>query len=121
MSNKENAINFFKMLFQNKVREAYDKFIAPDFIHHNPWFKGDRESLMLGMEEAHSANPESKLTVKHVLEDGDFVTTHSHVKHNENQEFAAIHIFKFKNGKVVELWDSAFQIEKNSPNENGPF
>ena len=121
MTNKEIAVNFFSMLFQNKVREAYDKYIATDFIHHNQWFAGDRESLLLAMEEAHASTPDATIDIKHVFEDGDFVTTLSHVTHTPDLSFAATHIMKFKNNKVVEMWDVVMQIEKESPNKNGPF
>ncbi len=121
MSNKESVLSFFQLLFQQKVREAYDKHMANDFIHHNFWFKGDRESLMVAMEEAHVAMPQSTIKVHHIFEDGDFVITHSHVKHSEDMQFAASHIFRFKNGKVAELWDVPCQIPANSPNQHGPF
>lgn len=121
MTNKESVVHFFEMLFQQRVREAYECYIAADFIHHNFWFKGDRESLMLAMEEAHKSMPNSAIKVHHVFEDGDFVITHSHVKHSEEMQFSATHIFRFKNGKVVELWDTPCQIPADSPNKNGPF
>ena len=34
---------------------------------------------------------------------------------------AVVHIFKFSNGRIVELWDLGQEIAKDSPNENGPF
>jgi len=34
---------------------------------------------------------------------------------------AVVHIFRFENGKVVELWDLGQQMIKDSPNENGLF
>src|SRR4030095_5944076 len=58
---------------------AYDKFIAPNFIHHNQYFKGDRESLMKAMEEAHKKSPNQSIEVKHVYQDGNTVITHSQV------------------------------------------
>lgn len=121
MAKKELVTDFLKMLFENKVREAYAKHISADFIHHNQWFKGDRESLMLAMEEAHNANPHATISIKQILEENDFVMTHSHVVHGPNMEYAAMHIFRIKGDKIVELWDSPVQIDKNSPNKNGPF
>ena len=35
MNRKILAIEFLKLAGTGKVREAYDRFIAPDFIHHN--------------------------------------------------------------------------------------
>jgi predicted SnoaL-like aldol condensation-catalyzing enzyme len=122
MSNRESAVSFLKMVAQRDVRGAYEKFIAPDFIHHNQYFKGDRQSLLEAMEEANRANPNKVLDVKQVFEDGDTVITHSHVRQNPSGiGGAVVHIFRFKNGRVVELWDLGQAIEKDSPNENGMF
>lgn len=118
---KEVASSFFKMLFEQKVFEAYEKYISSDFIHHNQWFPGDRNSLMNAMAQAHKDNPHSKISFKHILEDGDFVVIHSHVEHNVDLAFSAIHILKFNNDKIIEMWDSATQIDKNSANKNGLF
>jgi predicted SnoaL-like aldol condensation-catalyzing enzyme len=122
MSNKELAIGFLHTVVANKVREAYEKFIAADFIHHNQYFKGDRQSLMLAMEEAHRENPNTKITIEQVFEDGDRVVIHSLVKHQpEDMGFAVVHIFRFHDQQIVELWDLAQAIIENSPNENGLF
>jgi hypothetical protein len=58
---KEMAVSFLKMAGSGKVREAYERFIAPDFIHHNQYLKGDRESLMLAMEEASRRSPNKSI------------------------------------------------------------
>lgn len=38
MNNKDAAVTFFKMVCDHQVKEAYDKFIAPNFKHHNSWW-----------------------------------------------------------------------------------
>ena len=122
MSNKEFAITFLNMVAAKKIKEAYDKCIAPNFIHHNQYFKGDRQSLMAAMEEASNKNPDMILEVKRAFEDGNTVITHSHVKQNVNDtEAAVVHIFRFEAGRIVELWDLGQQIAKDSPNRNGAF
>ena len=123
MSPKESAISFLKMASSGDVRAAYEKFIAPDFIHHNQYFQGDRESLMLAMEEAAQKSPNKAIDVRHVYEAGNKVITHSLITRQNPAEpaIAVVHIFRFKNGRVVELWDLGQPILKDSPNRNGPF
>jgi predicted SnoaL-like aldol condensation-catalyzing enzyme len=123
MSPKEMAVSFLKMAGSGSVREAYEKFIAADFIHHNQYFKGDRESLMLAMEEAARKSPNKSIDIKHVYEAGDTVITHSHVTRQDPADpgIAVVHIFRFKNGLVAELWDLGQPMMKDSPNENGMF
>lgn len=120
MSNKEKAISFLKMAGFGDVQTAYDQFIATDFIHHNQYFKGDRNSLLQAMKQAHEKNPNKVIEIKKAYEDGDTVITHSLVVQG-GMEIAVVHIFKFKNQKVVELWDLGQVLDKASPNENGAF
>ena len=56
-SHREIAISVLKLAASGKVREAYSKYVSPNLKHHNPYFRGDRESLMLGMEENATKNP----------------------------------------------------------------
>ncbi len=63
MSNKESAISFLKIAGGGNVKEAYEKFIATAFIHHNQYFKGDRQALMTGMQEAHKTSPNKLIDV----------------------------------------------------------
>ena len=48
---REIAISFLKLAASGKARDAYTRYVGPDFRHHNPFFRGDCESLMLAMEE----------------------------------------------------------------------
>lgn len=120
MSNKDVAISFLKMTGSGEVNSAYDKYVASDFIHHNQYFKGDRESLMNAMIEAHKKNPNKSIEIKYSYCDGSTVITHSLVCKQEIN-IAVIHIFRIEGGKIKELWDLGQPIDKKSPNENGLF
>jgi predicted SnoaL-like aldol condensation-catalyzing enzyme len=121
-SQKDAAVSFLRLVASGAVRAAFDQFVSSSFRHHNVYFRGDRESLMRAMEENAAKSPNTTLDVKHVLEDGDFVVVHSHVKPNPADLGAAlVHIFRFAGGRVVEAWDVGQPIPKDSPNENGMF
>lgn len=120
MTNKEITLSFLKMAGSGEVRSAYDKFIAVNFIHHNQYFKGDRGTLLKGMEEAHLKSPNKSIDIKKIYEDGNTVITHSLVQ-KENMSIAVVHIVRIEKGKIVELWDLGQAIDTNSPNENGMF
>jgi predicted SnoaL-like aldol condensation-catalyzing enzyme len=120
MSYKKSAVSFLKLAAFGNVQEAYEKFISPDFIHHNQYFKGDRQSLMDAMAAADKTSPNKSFEIKHIYEDGNTVITHSLVQ-KEDMEIAVVHIFRFEGEKVVELWDVGQIIDTNSPNENGLF
>lgn len=115
-------MSFLRLVASGKVREAYRSHIGPGFRHHNPFFRGDADSLMLAMEENAEKNPQKILEVKRALEEGDFVMVHSHVKQNPGDSgVAVVHIFRFQDGRIVEFWDLGQAIPENSPNENGMF
>lgn len=122
LSFKEKAVSFLRLVASGKVREAYSSHIGPGFRHHNPFFRGDADSLMLAMDESAVKNPQKILEIKRALGEGDIVMVHSHVKQNpEDRGGAVVHIFRFQDGRIVELWDVGQAIPENSPNENGMF
>ena len=121
-THKGIATSFLQMVASGQIREAYEKFVSPDFRHHNAYFKGDRESLMVAMEEAQRTDPMKTLDVKMALADGDRVAVFSHAKQNsQDRGVAVVHIFRFEGNRIVELWDVGQLISEDSPNENGPF
>src|SRR5215510_4045385 len=120
--NKDAAIAFLKLASSGKVRDAYSKFVGTGFKHHNPFFEGSAESLMAGMEENARQNPDKVLEVKRAIAEGDFVVVHSHVKQNPSDPgVAVVHIFRFANGRIVELWDLGQPLQAKSPNQYGMF
>ncbi|PJZ58427.1 nuclear transport factor 2 family protein [Leptospira barantonii] len=123
MTNKKKATSFLEMAGSGNVQAAYDQFIANNFIHHNQYFKGDRNSLLTAMEEAHKASPNKRIEIKQCFEEGDTVITHSLVvrQNSEEPNIAVVHIFRFEGDKVAELWDLGQLLTKDSPNENGAF
>lgn len=119
---KEAAVSFLKMASSGKVREAYQFFVGAGFRHHNPYFEGSADALMAGMEENAHQYPEKALDVKRTVAEGDFVAVHAHVRHQPDElGFATIHIFRFENGRIVELWDLGQPVLEDSPNQYGMF
>ena len=119
---KQAAVSFLKLAASGNVNEAYGNYLSMNFRHHNPYFKGDAESLKTGMAEAHEKFPETTLEVQHVLEEGDLVAVHSRVRHSsDTPEIAVVHLFRFEGSRVAELWDIGIEAPKDSPNENGMF
>ena len=119
----EAAKSFLEMAGTGKVQEAYDQYVSPSFIHHNQYFKGDRQSLLRAMQDASKASPNKSVQVRHTYEDDNTVITHSLVTREDPQapQIAVVHIFRFEQDRIVELWDLAQPLSKESPNQNGPF
>jgi predicted SnoaL-like aldol condensation-catalyzing enzyme len=119
---KQAAVEFLRMSASGKIRDAYARFVAPGFRHHNPFFRGDADSLMRGMEENAVDHPSKVLEVQRAVQEGDLVAVHSRVKLKPGDLGAALaHIFRFQDGKVVELWDIGQPVPQDSPNQYGMF
>lgn len=121
-SDIETATAFLTMCAAGHVQEAYAAHVSDDFRHHNAYFPSDRESLLRGMEESAKSQPNKSFTVKQTLESGDRVATLSHVRlENSDIDIAVVHILRFENGRISEMWDIGQQIPKDSPNALGMF
>jgi predicted SnoaL-like aldol condensation-catalyzing enzyme len=119
---KEAAMDFLRLVASGKIREAYRKHIGTEFRHHNAYFRGDAESLMTAMEENAAKNPNKVLEIQRALQDGEFVAVHSRVRQHPGDPGAAVvHIFRFKENRIAELWDVEQAVPENSPNEYGMF
>ncbi|MBF4493265.1 nuclear transport factor 2 family protein [Flavobacterium sp. JLP] len=122
MTKKYIAQDFLKLAAKGHSHEAFRLYIGENFKHHNAYFKGDAQTLMLAMEESSRKNPNKTFEIHHALRDGDLVAVHSHVKQNSNDLGAAVvHIFRFEADKIVELWDLGQPIPAEKINENGMF
>lgn len=121
MNKKDIATSFLRLASSGKVRKAYEKYIHPQFRHHNAYFRGDRESLLKGMEENAQEFPNKMYETLRTLEDGDLVAVHGKVKLSPDSQWSVIHIFRFQDDKIIELWEASQEVLKDSPNTNGVF
>lgn len=123
MTKKEIAQDFLKLASSGQPKKAFELYVAYNFKHHNAYYKGDRQTLMLAMEEAHIQSPNKVFEMQRALEDGNLVAVHSRVEQaGENGWVGAVmHIFRFENDKIVELWDFGQAVPEEQINENGMF
>jgi len=122
MTKKEIAKEFLELASKGQSRKAFELYVSEDFKHHNAYFKGDGHALMTAMEENGRKNPDKIFEMQRALEDGNLVAVHSRVRRNpEDLGAAVMHIFRFDNNKIAELWDFGQAVSENMINENGMF
>ncbi|RZJ55028.1 MAG: nuclear transport factor 2 family protein [Flavobacterium sp.] len=122
MTRKYIAKDFLKLAAKGHSHEAFRLYVGKNFKHHNVYFKGDANTLMLAMDEAARINPNKVIEIHHAIGDKDFVAIHSHVKQNSTDlGVAVVHIFRFEESKIVELWDLGQAVPSKIVNENGMF
>jgi predicted SnoaL-like aldol condensation-catalyzing enzyme len=120
MNRKAIAESFLKLVSSGRVHEAYEAWVHPEFRHHNAYFRGDRESLLVGMEESSREFPDKSYETLRALEEGELVAIHGKVTLGDSQ-WSVIHIFRFRDDKIIEEWEASQQVIEDSPNENGIF
>jgi predicted SnoaL-like aldol condensation-catalyzing enzyme len=121
-ASKVAATNFLKMAASGRAQEAFRQYAAETFVHHNPHFLHTAQALMTAMDENARQNPGKRLDILRVIEQDDLVAVHSRVQHSPADRGAAlVHIFRFEDGRIVELWDIAQLVQDDMKNEKGMF
>ena len=119
---KEIGKEFLTLCAAGNSRDAFKLYAHKNFKHHNAFFKGDADSLMIAMEESSKANSNRVFDIKHIIMDGDLVAYHSYLKQTQSDVgLAVVHILKFSDNKIIEMWDMHQLIPENMVNENGMF
>jgi predicted SnoaL-like aldol condensation-catalyzing enzyme len=122
ISHKAAAVSFLQLASSGRVQEAYRLYIAAKCFHHNPYFPGQMDALMTAMEENARQNPDKVIDIQRTLQDGDLVAVHARVRLKPGDlGVATVHIFRFENDRIVEMWDVGQAVPETSLNSNGMF
>ena len=121
-TNKAAAVDFLQLVVAGRIDEAYEKYVDMEGKHHNAYFPAGFPALKKAMKENQVQFPLKVFTVKHTLGDNDLVAVHSHtVLRSGELEFAVVHLFRFREAKIVEMWDMGQQVPADLPNQDGMF
>ncbi len=121
-SYKNAAVDFLELVSAGRIDEAYDKYVDMKGRHHNPSVRAGLPALKEAMAENQAQFPLKWFIVMDVVGEGDRVAVFSHtVLAPLEGEFAVMHLFRFRDGKIVELWDWAQPVPAESINRDGMF
>jgi predicted SnoaL-like aldol condensation-catalyzing enzyme len=121
-THKEEAVDFLNLVVAGNIEEAFESYVNMHGRHHNVYYASDFLSLKQGMIENQGQFPSKRLMVKNVLGDGNLVAVHSNLIMKEGEPgVSVVHMFRFDNGKIVEMWDVGQVLPVNSPNMIGAF
>jgi len=93
---------------QKQVRKAYEVYVAPDLVQHNPNIADGRDAAIAELEGL-LKNPAAHFDVKHVLVDGDMAAVQFRGSLGGDMGANVTEWFRLKDGRIVEHWDT-FQI-----------
>ena len=105
-----------------KVRVAFETWVDPGYIQHNPMAASGRDAAIAFLEPFFAHNPGVHYSIKRIIADGDLVAVHSHgAMAAEDRGMAVVDILRVKDCKVVEHWDVVQLVPEKSANSNGMF
>ena len=119
---KDAAIDFLRLTAAGQVDEAFARYAAPTFRHHNPWFASDAATIQAGMRLNAASFPQMTFEVQRALADADLVAVHSRARMTPGMpNIAIVHILRFEDGKIAEMWDIGQPEPSPMANELGMF
>lgn len=123
LSTRQVAEGFIPLFYdQGKVREAYETWVHPDYVQHNPHAQNGREAAIAFLEPIYANNPNHRMTVYRVIVEDDMIAVHLHGQSGpEDRGSAAVDFLRVDNCKIVEHWDVTQPVPAQAMNDNGMF
>lgn len=120
--NRALVTDFARLFYADRnVRAAFERYVAADYIQHNPAILDGREAAIAMLEPKFSA-PGASFEVKRILVDGDMAMIHLRGRPSpDNPGGAVADIYRLQDGKIVEHWDVLQPIQPNTVNPHPYF
>ena len=120
---KEVVTQFMTKFYVDKqVREAFETWVEPGYIQHNPMAQTGRDAAIAFLEPFFKSHPDINYSIKRVIADGNLVAVHSHAVFNPGERgLAIVDILRVDGCKIAEHWDVAQPVPETTANDNGMF
>ena len=130
-AHKDIAVEFLSLIGLGRPKKGL-RFFAPECKTHNPYVLGGMDALIDAMVAVQKEGAKAilegskadfKLIIRRVLADRDLVAVHTQLSSSRPSEggLRQVHLFRFREGKIVEYWDITQQVPENAPNAAGAF
>jgi predicted SnoaL-like aldol condensation-catalyzing enzyme len=118
--NKKLVSNLYQEVFGDKNIDAVDKYLADNYIQHNPGVADGKEALKAALKVWFKGAPKEKIDIQHIGADGNFVYIHTKSKQG-NKTVSVMDIFRIDGNKIVEHWDVLQEVPAKSANDHPMF
>jgi len=120
---KQVVTRFVTTLYvDKKVRVAFETWVDPGYIQHNPLAQSGRDAAIGFLEPFFAQHPEINYSIKRIIAEGNLVVVHSHGKFSaDDRGIAVVDILRVEGCKVVEHWDVVQPVPEKSANSNSMF
>lgn len=123
LSARQVVENFIPLFYEQKdARTAFMRWVAPDYIQHNPGAASGRQAAIDFLQPFFEANPNIQYTVHRVIASDGLVAVHNEARFAPDAPpMAVVDIFRVEKCKITEHWDVVQQVPEKSMNNNGMF
>ena len=120
---KEVVTKFITEFYlEKKVRAAFETWVEPGYIQHNPLAATGRDAAIAFLEPFFQGHPDAVYSIKRIIADGNLVAVHSHAKFTADERgLAVVDILRVEHCKIAEHWDVAQPVPEKTANSNGIF
>ncbi|WP_343612895.1 nuclear transport factor 2 family protein [Novosphingobium sp.] len=120
--NRAIVKDFARLFYtERKVKQAFETYVAPDYLQHNPGIADGREAAVAALADMF-ADPAKTFTIEQVLVDGDMAVIHVHAIPTPGSRGASVFdMYRLKNGKIVEHWDAIQVVPEKAANQHPMF
>ncbi len=106
--NKQTVTAFYTMFMNDHDPEgAIKKYTGSDYRQHNPFVRDGKEGFIEMFKDLFQRFPKTRMEIKRVVAEGDFVVVHvHHLSSTGGKGRASMDWFRLDSGgKIVEHWD----------------
>jgi len=120
---KEVVTKFMNEFYlEKRVREAFETWVEPGYIQHNPMAQTGRDAAIAFLEPFFKSHPDASYSIKRIIADGNLVAVHSHAVFTPGERgLAIVDILRVDGCRIAEHWDVAQPVPEKSANTNGMF
>jgi predicted SnoaL-like aldol condensation-catalyzing enzyme len=119
-SNKKMVSEFYQELFGDKNIDVINNYIDDNYIQHNPYVGDGKQALIDACKNWFKDAPKLKIDIQQIAADGDLVFLHTKSKSGD-KAMSVVDIFRVKNGKIVEHWDTMQEVPDKAANDHPMF
>ena len=97
--------DFAELMYgRGDVRTAFDRYVATDYIQHNPGLADGRDAARDALAEKF-ADPTFSTEVVRQIVDGDLCVLHIRARQDGKPVAAVVDIYRAEGDRIVEHWD----------------